>query len=275
MFADRQFGTLRAFGKGRHASGPPTLASMQPKTLALVDDDLDYAEYLTQDLRERGIAVRRFDDSNALLADPEAFDFEFYLIDLMLPGVQGTELIKILRRRTEAGIVVVSGRLGPEVFGEVITAGADMYLVKPVQFEQVALAIGAVQRRVVRPGSADSLWKFDAAAGELIAPDGIRIQLSDADQLLIECFVKADGQPVTREALLAVIGPRGWRLGGRRRPLCHHLPPAPPHRARHAHARAPAKQVTRGLCLQGPTAAGLSALCLNLPMPAQARPWAV
>ncbi|MFO1227521.1 response regulator transcription factor [Roseateles sp.] len=179
---------------------------MQPKTLALVDDDLDYAEYLTQDLRERGIAVRRFDDSNALLADPEAFDFEFYLIDLMLPGVQGTELIKILRRRTEAGIVVVSGRLGPEVFGEVITAGADMYLVKPVQFEQVALAIGAVQRRVVRPGSADSLWKFDAAAGELIAPDGIRIQLSDADQLLIECFVKADGQPVTREALLACLG---------------------------------------------------------------------
>ena len=43
-----------------------------------------------------------------------------------------------------------------------------MYLVKPVQFEQVALAIGAVQRRVVRPSSADSLWKFDAAAGEQV-----------------------------------------------------------------------------------------------------------
>lgn len=179
---------------------------MQPKTLALVDDDLDYAEYLTQDLQARGIAVRRFDDSNALLADPEGFAFEFYVVDLMLPGVQGTELIKILRRRTEAGIVVVSGRLGPEVFGEVITAGADMYLVKPAQAEQVALAIGAVQRRVVKPNSAEGLWKFDAGAGELIAPDGIHIQLSDADRLLLDCFVDAAGEPVTREALLSRLG---------------------------------------------------------------------
>ena len=103
----------------------------------------------------------------SLLADPEAFDFEFYLIGLMLPGGRGTELIKILRRRTEAGIVVVSGRLAPGVWRGRFTAGADMYLVKPVQFEQVALAIGAVQHRVVltpaRPTASGSSMPLPAS----------------------------------------------------------------------------------------------------------------
>lgn len=179
---------------------------MPPKSLALIDDDPEYAEFLTQFLHEQGIAVSRFDDSNALLAAPDAFGFDFYLVDLMLPGVNGVELIKILRRRTEAGVVVVSGKLGAEVFRDVITAGADMYLVKPVQFEQVALAIAAVQRRVVRPSSVESVWKLDRAGRELVVPDGTRIQLSDADLTLLECFAHAGGEPVTREALLQKLG---------------------------------------------------------------------
>jgi DNA-binding response OmpR family regulator len=179
---------------------------MHPKTLALIDDDAEYAEFLTQYLQEQGIAVQRFDDSNALLAAPDAFSFDFYLVDLMLPGVDGTELIKILRRRTDAGVVVISGRLGPEVFRDVITAGADMYLAKPVQFEQVLLAIAAVQRRVIKPTTADSVWKLDRASGELVVPDGTRIQLSEADRLVLECFAQAGGEPVTRETLLARLG---------------------------------------------------------------------
>ncbi len=179
---------------------------MQPKTLALIDDDAEYAEFLTQFLQDQGISVQRFDDSNALLVAPDAFNFDFYLVDLMLPGVNGVELIKILRRRTDAGVVVVSGRLGPEVFREVITAGADMYLVKPVQFEQVALAIAAVQRRVVKPNSAESVWKLDRSSGELVVPDGTRIQLSDSDRALLECFAQAGGEAVTREALLHRLG---------------------------------------------------------------------
>lgn len=179
---------------------------MHPKTLALVDDDAEYAEFLMQFLQEQGISVSRYDDSNALLAAPEAFSFDFYLVDLMLPGVDGVELIKILRRRTDAGVVVVSGRLGAEVFREVITAGADMYLVKPVQFEQVALAIAAVQRRVVKPSAAEAVWKLDRSSGELVVPDGTRIQLSDADRQLLECFAHANGEPVTRETLLNKLG---------------------------------------------------------------------
>ena len=121
---------------------------MLPKTLALVDDDSEYVEFLAQYLREQGTCVSTYADGSDLLAEPGALDHDFFILDLMLPGVDGLELIKILRRRTRAGILVVSGQLAPDVFKNIVNAGADMYLAKPVQFEQVLLVVKAVQRRV-------------------------------------------------------------------------------------------------------------------------------
>src|SRR3954469_24877257 len=105
--------------------------------LALVDDDAEYTEYLSQYLRERGMSVDVFVDSHDLMALDDPYHYDFYVLDLMLPGIDGVNLLKLLRRRTNAGVLVVSGRLAAEVFREVMTAGADMYMAKPVQFEQV------------------------------------------------------------------------------------------------------------------------------------------
>lgn len=181
---------------------------MYPHTLALIDDDQDYTEFLAEYLRGLGIDVRVFPDSNDLLADEEAFACDFYVIDLMLPGVNGVELINILRRRTPAGVLVVSGRLGPEVFKDVISAGADMYLAKPVQFEQVGLAIQAVQRRIsgAAAGNGSGVWRLDRRARELVAPDGARVSLSDSDLTVLETLLDAHGEPVTRQTLLERLG---------------------------------------------------------------------
>jgi DNA-binding response OmpR family regulator len=179
---------------------------MLPRTLALIDDDAEYSEYLAQHLRGKGVDVSVFDDSNTLLADNDPHRYEFYLVDLMLPGVDGVELIKVIRRRSDAGLLVVSGRLGPDVFASVMTAGADMYLAKPVQFDQVSLAIEAVQRRAGRDVSTNKPWKLDRAARELLVPDGARVTLSDADLIVLGCFVEAEGETVTREMLSQRLG---------------------------------------------------------------------
>ena len=190
-------------------TGAPQYAPMYPKTLALVDDDREYSEYLAQHLREQGVQVREFPDSNALLADDGAYGFDFYVVDLMLPGVDGIQLIKILRLRSDAGVLVVSGRLAPDVFTGVMSAGADMYLAKPVQFEQVSLAIQAVHRRASHAGTAQTTWKVDRRARELVAPDGARVGLSDADMAVIECFLDAQGETVSRETLRHRLGHTG------------------------------------------------------------------
>ena len=179
---------------------------MLPHSLAIVEDDPEYAEYLGQYLSQRGVSTRVFGDSNDLLADVSAFSFGAYVLDLTLPGVDGIELIRILRKRTQAGILVVSGRLAREAFEQAISAGADMHLAKPVSFEQVELAITAIQRRVGPMSITNDGWTMDRAAGELLAPDGARIPLSGTDQVVLQCFAEAHGAVVTKEQLNQCLG---------------------------------------------------------------------
>lgn len=185
---------------------PNTTPSPLPRTLALVDDDPEYREYLAAHLRSLDIEVQTFADSNELLAHTSPFSFNFYILDLMLPGVDGVELIRILRRRTQAGLLVVSGRLAPDVFSSVVDAGADMHLAKPASFDQVVVAIRAVHRRVASYSGSSGEWLLDRQAGLLIAPDGVRIDLSDLDLAVMERFVQAEGQAVTRESLCQHLG---------------------------------------------------------------------
>ena len=179
---------------------------MLPPTLALVDDDTEYCEFLAQHLRNQGVNVQAYGDSSDLLADIEPYRFDFYVLDLMLPGVDGAELIRILRKRTQAGVLIVSGRLGPEVFAEVINAGADMYLTKPVTFEQVELAVRAVHRRIMATTKTATAWKLDSHRNLLLAPDGQTVDLSPTDLVLMQCFLKANGDVVSREHIRELLG---------------------------------------------------------------------
>jgi two-component system, OmpR family, response regulator len=180
------------------------IAAPLPRTLALVDDDAEYSEFLLQHLAALGIEARHFADSNDLLTSDGAFEHGFYLVDLMLPGVDGVELIRLLRRRTPVGIVVVSGRLAPEVFSTVVDAGADMHLAKPVSFDQVVVAIRAVHRRVAAPLTA--AWRLDPRASRLLAPDGTSIDLSESDLAVMSCFLDAQGGTVDRDTLCRRLG---------------------------------------------------------------------
>jgi DNA-binding response OmpR family regulator len=181
---------------------------MLPRTLALVDDDREFAEFLAEHLRQRGIEVDVFHDGRDLVTADHPYDYGFYVVDLMLPGVDGIQLIETLRRRTHAGILVVSGRLDPGVFKQVVDATADMYLAKPVEFEQVVLAITAIQRRVEGslPAVTQAGWRLDRRASQLVAPDEARIQLSPADLAMMECFLEARGDVVPRETLRQCLG---------------------------------------------------------------------
>ena len=161
---------------------------------------------MAQHLRNQGVNVQAYGDSSDLLADIEPYRFDFYVLDLMLPGVDGAELIRILRKRTQAGVLIVSGRLGPEVFAEVINAGADMYLTKPVTFEQVELAVRAVHRRIMATTKTATAWKLDSRRNLLLAPDGQTVDLSPTDLVLMQCFLKANGDVVSREHIRELLG---------------------------------------------------------------------
>ena len=179
---------------------------MLPQTLALIEDDPTFRDLLSGHLGEHGIRVTVFGDSNQLLAHPAPYGYDFYLVDLLLPGIGGIELIHLLRRRTDAGLIVVSGRIDQQVFDDVMRAGADMYLAKPVGLDQVLMAVRAVHRRAARIVRGPGEWTFDRRAAQLLAPDGARVELSSVDVTVLECFLAANGATVPREVLRQRLG---------------------------------------------------------------------
>jgi len=184
------------------------MSAMNPRTLALVDDDLEFSEYLTQFLQDHDITVTWFRESESLLSSENPFGFDFYLLDLMLPGVDGLSLLRILRRRSDAGVLVVSGKIGADVFDQVIRAGADMHLVKPLTFEQILLAIQAVFRRASQNQSRQQQqsWQLDASRMTLTAPTGVVIELSPTDLTVMQALQEVGNGILSREEL-------GSRLG--------------------------------------------------------------
>jgi len=179
---------------------------MLPTTLALIDDDADFSEYLLQYLRDKGIAAQWFADSDDLLCSDRPFGFDFYVVDLMLPGIDGLTLLRLLRKASQAGVLVVSGKLAPDNFGDVIGLGADMFLAKPVTFEQVLLGIEAVYRRSGPSAEAPAAWRLDETQGLLLAPDGARIGLSESDLQVLACLRDAAGEVVDRVTLAGCLG---------------------------------------------------------------------
>ena len=177
-----------------------------PRSLALVDDDIDHSQHLAAFLGELGVAVQAFHTSEALLVCPQPFDFDFYILDLMLPGIDGISLLRVLRQRSDAGVLVVTGKVAHDVFDSVIAAGADMHLAKPATNEQIALAMHGVYRRSGRHSAQLAAWKLDAAQSLLVTPEGTPIELSPTDLSVLTCLLEASGATVSREALMAYLG---------------------------------------------------------------------
>jgi two-component system, OmpR family, response regulator len=179
---------------------------MLPKSLCIIDDDREYTEFLGQYLKEQGISTTHYLDSNEALAAEGVFDHDFYLVDLMLPGIDGLDVIRLLRRRTDSGVVVISGRMGDQVFDEALTAGADMYLAKPVRFEQILLAVKAVERRAIARAQSADTWRLDSKAMLLSTPKKITVRLSETDLVLMRCFLEAEGEIVSQATIFERLG---------------------------------------------------------------------
>lgn len=181
-----------------------------PATVAIVDDEAEFSEALLAKLRQQGASPQWFADSEALLCADEPFGFDLYILDLGLPGIDGLSLLRLLRRRSKAGVLVVSGRLAPDTFEAVIDAGADMYLAKPVSLDQVHLAATALFRRTGVQASprlpAEKVWWLDEQASRLCTPEGASVDLSSTDLRLLQALQRAEGHAVSREALAHCLG---------------------------------------------------------------------
>ena len=106
---------------------------MNPTTLAIVDDDRPFAEYLTTLLRSRGYATMAYESGDALLgALREGVSHDVVLLDVLMPGLDGLETLRAIRlAQPNAQVVMLSGGQTPATIVEAVRLGATDYVVKP------------------------------------------------------------------------------------------------------------------------------------------------
>ena len=177
--------------------------------LLVVDDDDRIRDLLKQYLTRSGFRVTGAPDAAAARRMLETIDFDLLVVDVMMPVEDGLSLTQWLRGRSgqmgATPVLILTARDLPEDRIAGLRLGADDYLAKPFDPEELVLRIEAILRRVIIPGSARiialGLCSFDVNRGELNGADG-PIRLTEAESRLLRQLALAAPSPVDRMALI-------------------------------------------------------------------------
>ena len=152
----------------------------------LVEDDPTIRESLHGSLAAAGLEVRALPDGLDLEAELHSFRPDLVVLDWMLPGRDGPELVRVVRRTTAAGVVMLTAREGVADRLRGFDVGVDDYVAKPFVTEELVARIRAVLRRTGAVSSTvvvDDLVIDEGAA--LVERAGTRIALTATELRLL------------------------------------------------------------------------------------------
>jgi two-component system, OmpR family, response regulator RegX3 len=172
--------------------------------ILLVEDEDAIAEPLAVGLRREGFAVERAATGGAALAADEA---DLVLLDLVLPDVDGAEVCRSLRQRTDAAIIVVSDDAAT---GDL---GADDYVVRPFGLRELTARIRAVMRRTRNGGPTEPMRVGTLVVDERarrVVLDGQVIELTPKEFDILCSLVRDPGAVLSRRRLLEEVWQTTW-----------------------------------------------------------------
>lgn len=172
--------------------------------LLLVDDDAGFGAALHEGLQLGGHAVDWLRDGGRVEAQLLAQRYDAVLLDLGLPGVDGQQLLREMRRRRDpTPVIVISARGHRNDRIEVLDLGADDYLVKPVDLGELEARLRAVVRRGRGDGAALAHGALRMDAAGTVVWRGRRLLLRERERWLLELFLRHRERTFTRAQLEA------------------------------------------------------------------------
>lgn len=167
----------------------------------VVEDHADLREEIVSYLQARGMTVRAADTGRAMDDAMAVRCPDVVLLDLGLPEEDGVSIARRLAGDPRSGIIVITarGRVEDRILG--LNAGADFYLVKPLDMRELEAAIASVMRRRGAPAEPAQVWRLEATRWRLIAPDGAAVTLSEAEVRLLTPFFETPDAIVDRQTL--------------------------------------------------------------------------
>jgi two-component system response regulator MtrA len=171
----------------------------------VVDDDQDLAEMLSIVLTGAGMEVDLVNRGDQVMDLFNSHTPDLVLLDVMLPGIDGIEVCKIIRESSMVPIVMLTAKGDTQDVVLGLEAGADDYMVKPFKPQELVARINTRLRRSTKVGS---LSIFDLVIDQLehkVVKDGKEIALTRLEFDLLATLAKEPGRVFTREALLSEV----------------------------------------------------------------------
>lgn len=179
----------------------------------VVEDDAPMRHLIARLLRENGFRASGARDGGEMWETLRNSAVDLVLLDVMLPGQSGLELLRVLRaERPSLPVVMVTakGAEADRVLG--LDLGADDYLAKPFGRRELLARIRAVLRRTRAPAAGPTAapvrlvrfegWTVDVARRELLSPSGAVIDLSGAEYDLLLAFLEHPQRVLGRDQIL-------------------------------------------------------------------------
>ena len=198
-----------------------------PKIL-IVDDDVRICRTLRSYLKREGYNVSIALDGEEMWRQFEASDPDLILLDVVLPGADGVTLARELRKTSDVGIIMLTGKNDPvdKIIG--LEMGADDYVTKPFDERQLLARIRSLLRRRTtssRDAGAEAAetrntvafegFQLDLFRHEVLSPSGDQLELTSHEFRLLEVFVRNPGAVLSRDQIMQRLYDRDWSQNDR------------------------------------------------------------
>ena len=191
------------------------MAKISPDSfhILVVDDDQRIRSLLKKFLVQNGYWTSIATNAEHARSLVMAFKFDLIVLDVMMPGDSGIEFTSEIRKEDSTPILLLTAKGGSSDRIMGLQAGADDYLAKPFEPEELLLRINSILRRVTRQKEITETpallclgeIKYDTARGELWKGD-ILIKLTTTEIALMRIFSKNIREPITRSKLVEDLG---------------------------------------------------------------------
>jgi len=174
--------------------------------ILLIEDDREMAGYIVQGLSQEGHNLSVSHDGRDGLFRATGESFDLLIVDRMLPGLDGLNLVRTLRVggiKTPVLFLTTLGGVGDRVGG--LNAGGDDYLIKPFAFAELVARVAALGRRPHHMAAQTVLRTADLEMdllGRTVRRGGASVQLQPREFRLLEYLMRHAGEVVTRTMLL-------------------------------------------------------------------------
>jgi len=176
--------------------------------ILIVEDEPRIADFLQRGLRAEGHFCVVASDGESGLSLALGGDFDFLLLDLMLPRMHGHEVCQQLRMKgLKTPIIILTGMDSLDDVVAGLRMGADDYMTKPFSFEELLARMATVMRRGVRASNQDTVLKagplaFDSQTMRF-SVDGNEVKLTAKELAIIELLMSNPGTLFSRERILS------------------------------------------------------------------------